>query len=136
MIAMKGYAGCAADIRRCRRDIMDAVRAGDRELEKLVGWGDFYSLSGCRDLLFHVREHRFTIPMIEDALARLDLTFLGFALSGNLAAHLEVMPLRGEGSAHASLSRWHDFETENPNAFAGMYQFWVRKPISETITEP
>jgi hypothetical protein len=25
------------------------------------------------------------------------------------------------------LSRWHVFESENPNTFFGMYQFWVQK---------
>ena len=31
-----------------------------------------------RDLLFHVQEHRFTIPKIKDCLAQLGLTFCGF----------------------------------------------------------
>ena len=26
------------------------------------------------------------------------------------------------------LDRWHEFETELPDTFAGMYQFLVRKP--------
>jgi hypothetical protein len=25
------------------------------------------------------------------------------------------------------LALWHDFETDNPSTFAGMYQFWVQK---------
>jgi hypothetical protein len=25
------------------------------------------------------------------------------------------------------LSRWHVFESENPDTFFGMYQFWVQK---------
>ncbi len=25
------------------------------------------------------------------------------------------------------LDQWHVFETENPMAFTGMYQFWVQK---------
>ncbi len=25
------------------------------------------------------------------------------------------------------LARWHVFETDHPQAFAGMYQFWIRK---------
>ena len=27
----------------------------------------------------------------------------------------------------SDLGLWQDFETENPGAFAGMYQFWIRK---------
>ena len=40
--------------------------------------GDFYTMSTFRDLLFHVQEHRFTIPKIKDCLAQLGLTFCGF----------------------------------------------------------
>lgn len=127
MIARKGYSASPDDIRRCRKDIMDAVRGGDREMEKLVIWRDFYSISGCRDLLFHVQEHRFTIPMIEDALGRLGLSFLGFALLGNLAALRKFKQSHGGDSALTSLPLWHAFETENPDTFAGMYQFWARK---------
>jgi hypothetical protein len=25
------------------------------------------------------------------------------------------------------LDRWHAFETERPDTFAGMYQFWLQK---------
>ena len=104
MIAERGYGATADGIRRCRRDIMEAVRDGDREMEKLVIWADFYSLSGCRDLLFHVQEHRFTIPMIEDALEQLDLTFLGFELSGNRPARLVGAMSPPSSSRHASAS--------------------------------
>jgi hypothetical protein len=26
-----------------------------------------------------------------------------------------------------TLDRWHVFEQENPDTFAGMYQFWLQK---------
>jgi hypothetical protein len=32
-----------------------------------------------------------------------------------------------EPAAIGDLDRWHVFETEAPDTFAGMYQFWVRK---------
>ena len=38
--------------------------------------GDFYSLSSLKDLLFHVQEHRFTIPQIKDYLDKLGLKFV------------------------------------------------------------
>ena len=127
MIARKGYAASPEDIRRCRWDIMEAARGGDAEMARIVAWRDFYSLSGCRDLLFHVAEHRFTIPMIEDALRRLDLDFLGFSIFCNVPEMLEFKKIHGAG-ALASLALWHDYETENPETFIAMYQFWVRKP--------
>ena len=27
-----------------------------------------------------------------------------------------------------SLSRWHEFELENPDTFRSMYTFWCKKP--------
>ena len=40
---------------------------------------------------------------------------------------LEFRKTHGD-AALASLSRWHEFETENPDTFSAMYQFWLRKP--------
>lgn len=39
---------------------------------------DFYSMSNLKDLLFHVQEHRFTIPQIQECLSQLGLNFCGF----------------------------------------------------------
>jgi len=75
---------------------------------------DFYSASGTRDLVLHVQEHRFTIPQIASAIAELGVEFLGFELPGKKLA--------------LSLEQWDAYETANPDAFASMYQFWLRKP--------
>ena len=32
------------------------------------------------------------------------------------------------GDALTSLSKWHEFERDNPDTFVGMYQFWCLKP--------
>ena len=45
-----------------------------------VRYSDFFTLSECRDLLFHVHEHRHTLAQIADFLTENDLTFLGFDL--------------------------------------------------------
>ena len=39
---------------------------------------DFYTVSGVRDLLFHIQEQRFTISKIKEYLNKLGLIFLGF----------------------------------------------------------
>ena len=51
-----------------------------RRFQNVAASGDFFSTSGCRDLLFHVQEHRFTIPQIAAFLAENDLAFVGFDL--------------------------------------------------------
>ena len=75
---------------------------------------DFYSASGARDLVLHVQEHRFTIPLLASAIAELRVEFLGFELPAQKLA--------------LSLEQWDAYETANPDSFASMYQFWIRKP--------
>ena len=57
----------------------ELVIKSDEEHHKLIRTSqDFFSLSTIRDLLFHVQEHRFTIPRIRDYLDELGLFFCGF----------------------------------------------------------
>ena len=60
LIAERGYRPTVRDIRKCRQEIF---RGDDeRRWGRMTSSVDFYSVSGCRDLLFNVMEHRFTIP--------------------------------------------------------------------------
>ena len=88
--------------------------------------GNFFSLSECRDLLFHVQEHHFTLPQIEADLQALNLTFLGFEIQDQKALRL-FRKSHPHKSALTSLSLWHKFELKNPETFRGMYQFWCKK---------
>ena len=125
LIAEKGYTTSSEDIRRCRQDIIAMSEDGNREMSKLCNNIDFFSLSNCRDLLFHVQEHRFTLPQIEEALQTLKLKFLGFEL-GNQEALREFRKSHPSKSALISLSLWHKFEFENPYKILG-YPFWCMK---------
>ena len=94
---------------------------------ELLESGDFYSVSACRDLLFHVQEHRFTIPQIADCLGELGLNFLGFSLDRSIAKRYAArFP---EDVSQTSLDGWNEYELENPSTFVGMYQFWVQKKV-------
>lgn len=95
--------------------------------ETPLRWRDFYSIGACRDLLFPIKEHRFTLPQIEDAIYDLGLRFLGFELPsvevrGSFRSRFEIP------GAKRPLAAWHRFETEFPDTFSSMYQFWVGKP--------
>ena len=116
LIAARGFGPDADGIRACRAAIRE-----DPALAHLARNEDFFSMSGCRDLLFHVHEHRFTLPQVESMIARLGLRFLGFEFpdSGETLARYRA---RFSGS---SLDNWHRFEQENPDTFSRMYQFWV-----------
>jgi tetratricopeptide (TPR) repeat protein/SAM-dependent methyltransferase len=87
--------------------------------------GDFYSTSGCRDLLFHVQEYQYDLPEITAFIAEEKLTFLGFELDARVAH--EYAAANPDDPAMTDLDRWHRFECANPNVFIGMYQFWVQK---------
>lgn len=122
-IAARNYRATADDIRRCRQGII-------REAEQwkpLIGAKDFYSASGCRDLLFNVMEHRLTIPEIAAFLNAHGLTFEGFEPFDDPAV-LEKFRKQFPGTAdETNLDQWHRFEIEHPETFWDMYVFTVRK---------
>lgn len=122
-IAEQGYGSSAEDIRQCRQELMsldNGTRFG--AALKLV---DFFSTSDCRDLLFHVQEHRMTLTGIDAFLRENDLQFLGLE---NKPDVVKAYRLRfPEDKAATNLGNWQIFENENPDTFINMYQFWVQK---------
>lgn len=94
----------------------------------LVSLFDFYSAPEFRDLLFHVQEHRFTIPQIADVLQRHGLDFVTMARNDRMQASLHAVC--GPDADPRDLSQWARLEEQQTKAFLGMYIFWVRKPAS------
>jgi tetratricopeptide (TPR) repeat protein len=125
-IAEKKYTNSPDDIRRYREEIINMQPNSDPGISEVMDSLNFYSLSECRDLLFHVQEHCFTLPQIEVALKDLGLKFLGFEMKQSwiMSKFSESYP---EHDAPTSLSLWHQFELNNPGIFRGMYLFWVQK---------
>ncbi len=124
LIAEKGYRASPSDIRLCREYIMSNSR--EEDFKTILGSTDFYSLSNCRDLLFHVQEHRFTLPQIERCLEELGLQFLGFGFKDDITL-MEFKKSYPNAEDMKNLSCWHEFEETSPFTFASMYQFWCRK---------
>lgn len=122
-IAEQGYASTAQGIRCCRQDVMNLdASAGFRDLLKA---NDFYSVSDCRDLLFHVQEHRMTLAGIDEFLQENNLDFLGLQVNAEvLAAYKLRFP---NDLAATNLNQWQIFENDHPDTFTGMYQFWLQK---------
>jgi tetratricopeptide (TPR) repeat protein/SAM-dependent methyltransferase len=123
-ISERGFRPTAPEIRRCRQEVMSFA---DGTPLKNVASGDFFTISGCRDLMFHVQEHRFTLPDISAFLAQNDLTFLGFDLGGR--TRLQYRTRFPADRSMTDLGLWHVFESENPATFLGMYQFWIQKKL-------
>jgi 2-polyprenyl-3-methyl-5-hydroxy-6-metoxy-1,4-benzoquinol methylase len=125
-IAARGYASTSNDIRRCRRDLINM--GASIEMQWLSKMPDFYSTSECRDLLFHVQEHRLSIGQVESFLAEFGLRFIGFELDPR-AVH-QYRALFPDDPSGTNLRNWARFETDNADTFAGMYQFWIQKPLA------
>ena len=123
-IKRKNYKNISKDIKICRQDIIN--EKVNPINQKVILHADFYSTSSVRDLLFHVQEHRFTIPQISKILKDLNLEFLGFLFINPLIKK-KFSKLFPEDKNNISLDNWHHFEINNPDIFIGMYQFWVRK---------
>ena len=121
-ISQRGYRPSAAEIRQCRQELMD--RGYDTPLAKVTEWADFFSISTCRDLLFHVQEHQMTLSEIGSFLSENQLRFLGFVLPLGV---LQNFGRRFPNGNTTDLALWHTFEMENPSIFVEMYEFWIQK---------
>ncbi len=123
-IETEGYANDIDSIRSCRKHLLSE---DDGTVAKAVArHSDFYTASACRDLIFHVQEHRFTIEKLQSALDELDLEFLGFKLAyqHQLEAYKIAYP---DDPMRTNLKNWSKFEQKNPDIFSAMYKFWVQK---------
>ena len=120
-ISQKGIGSSNAEMRSFRDMIIELDKA---YYKQITNYDDFYSLSELRDLLFHVQEHSFTIPLIKDHLNELGLTFCGFE-SSKIVRNFKLANKYKEDLY--DLEKWQAYEEANPRAFAGMYQFWCQK---------
>ncbi len=113
-----------ADIRAFRAQVLTAPAGAP--LARLADSEDLYTMSACRDLLFHAMEHRFTIPGIAAALDELELDFIGFdpPFPGVLHDYRIFNPT---DSDMTDLSGWERFESSRPELFAALYVFWCQK---------
>jgi 2-polyprenyl-3-methyl-5-hydroxy-6-metoxy-1,4-benzoquinol methylase len=117
-IAQRGYRPTPENIRSCRQELIQ--RFG------LPPFRDFSSTSGCRDLLFNVMEHQFTIPQIEAFLDDNHLTFLGFEqLPPDVIRQFQQQ--FPDADAASDLDSWHAFEQKHPLTFGNMSFFWTQK---------
>ena len=120
---------------QARRHLVDNGRGADAAnpvWKTIVSSPDFFSTSNCRDLLFHVQEHRFTLPQIKTFLTENHLAFLGFELPNHV--HQLFRKRFPDDPAMVNLDHWDAFETEHPQTFAAMYQLWVQAPAAAGAT--
>ena len=120
-ISEAGIGSSDAAMKSFRTMVMTSDQSHHKEI---LNSPDFYSLSTLKDLLFHVQEHRFTIPQIQDCLSELGLKFCGFE-SAKIASHFKLANTNTDDPYN--LDKWQTYEEGNPDIFVGMYQFWCQK---------
>lgn len=120
-ISAKKISASANAIRKFRQDLVNST---ELHHQSLFLSNDFYSLSNIRDLLFHVKEHRFSISDLREILPALGLYFCGFE---DIRVVKEFKKYYPNEDSEYDLSKWQCFENDFPKVFAGMYQFWCQK---------
>jgi len=119
----ENFSQTESTIRKARQQIFNLPN--EHPAKEILLSSDFYSISSCRDLLFHVEENTFTIPKLVETMRELHLHFLGFELDAKLrTGFFNMFP---EKESLTDLYKWKLFEAKHPKAFSAMYKFWCRK---------
>jgi len=128
-IEEQGFASTPEGIRAFRQAIMgmDATNP----LKDIMNWTDFFSMSMCRDLVFHVQEQRVTLPWIKSALNDLGLYCLSMRIS-NPFFRKEYLSMFPDDHGVKDLDSLHEYEKHNPKTFRDMYSFWCCREGSVT----
>ena len=132
-IAEQGFTATPEGIRGFRQAIMGLD--AESPLKEIMNWTDFYTMSMCRDLVFHVQEHRVTLPWVKSVLGDLDLSLLLMRISNPLFKR-EYLSMFPDDSGVKNLDHLHAYETHNPRAFRDMYQFWCCRKGSVSAQIP
>ena len=121
IIAREGLEPTVSGV-RVLRQIAFAAPPGSA-LNALTTSDDFYSVSGCRDLVFHAHEQRFTLPQIGLLLEQAGLELIGLDAPPEAVAAFR----QAYGDAdRLDLTLWDRLEQAKPFLFAGMYPVWLR----------
>ncbi len=110
----------AAQIRAERRALIRDHAAG--KYPTLMAFSDFFSMSGCRDLLLHEQEHQYDLADIERMLDSHQLRFLSMTHEASI-----LQQIAGPQADPWQLTSWAQAERAEPMLFASMYNFFVQQ---------
>ncbi len=127
-IARLGLPAGIDGIRALRRLVIEAPDTPKDWRHLLPRFVDFFTASGCRDLVFHEVEHRFSPATLGQAIATLGLEFRGFELPARIMSMFRMR--HSDALALLDLAQWEAFEAGAPDVFAGMFRFWCYKPTA------
>lgn len=117
-IKKNGYTSDPDGIRALRKDMFRMSRPG--KFDRLKISKDFYSMSDVRDLLFHIQETTFTIPLLKQTLDSLGLEFMGFKFP-DLHIRRTYQQMFPDDALMIDLDNWDKLENQYPHAFGRMY---------------
>jgi Tfp pilus assembly protein PilF/SAM-dependent methyltransferase len=125
IIAEEGIGSSDADMAAFRHRLMENPPQGD--FAKVMQRADFYSLSMCRDLLFHVQEVCYTPARIKAELDELGLRFIGFEETEALGLNTLYRERFSDCPNLDNLDHWEALEASLDDPPEG-YVFWCSKP--------
>lgn len=113
-----GLAPTSEGIRRFRELIFALPH--DHPAARLTAFEDFHAMSECRDLVFHVKEHRYTLPRLADTCAAAGFSICRVFAGAVPRARFSVrFP---EADPNTDLAAWAALEEEEPETLAPMYR--------------
>lgn len=111
-------AGETIDLRLIRQALL--MNQVEGNWQDITQSDDFYSMSDCRDLIFHEHEHQFNLLEVEALLAQEQLEFIG------MLADKPKQRSFVQQQNPKSLLDWHTVELQDPKLFSEMYQFYCQ----------
>ncbi len=124
-VAENKFPSSVDGIRACRESIL-RLPSSHPMRKYLLASNDFYATSLIRDLIFHVQEHRMTLPQIKGMMDKLGLVCTSFSLNSPETA-MKYDKTFPNDPDRCNMLNWHEFEQKHPETFVGMYQFWAKK---------
>ncbi|MFA7276646.1 MAG: methyltransferase domain-containing protein [Pseudobdellovibrionaceae bacterium] len=121
-IRTHGYGTSDDDLRKFRREVI--LLKDNKPVQRCMKANDFFSLSECNDLLFHVQEHRYTAPMIWDMAHRHGLTPMRVQMPPDKLRDFNTL---FPGESPLDPQRLERFEEEFPQAFLEMYHIYFKR---------
>ena len=106
----------ADDIRRCRQDLI--AQDGGARFRNVYSSDDFFTTSACRDLLFHVQEHRLTLRA-DRGLPGRERARASSASSSTAYVLQQYRAQFPADKAMTDLASWDAFERAHPSTFLG-----------------
>ena len=119
-----GFPATAEGIRSLRRAVFSAPPG--LPIQDAALFPDFYSMSDCRDMLFHVQEHRFNLQQVGELVQNAGLVLREIAVSKKVGdKYRDSLP----AGLDPDIEAWSRFEAAHPDAFTNMYRIAATKPV-------